>query len=129
MNQLSRYAIIGIAGNLTGYVAYLLLTFLYVGPKLAMNLIYVIGALIGFYGDRRWTFAHKGCVIPVLMKYALTHIFGYSLIFPFSKHLSIRCHILSRLFRRLRSASLPGFYFLYSRKSFLFVSCIACQTC
>jgi putative flippase GtrA len=81
MKQLTRYAIIGIASNLTGYVAYLLLTFLYVGPKLAMTLVYVIGALVGFYGNHRWTFAHKGCFITALMKYALTHVFGYSLNF------------------------------------------------
>jgi len=79
MKQLTRYAVIGIASNLAGYLAYLLLTFLDVGPKLAMTTVYLTGAIFGFLGNRQWTFAHEGRVVPTMLKYALAHSAGYSL--------------------------------------------------
>lgn len=78
IHQMIRFAIIGIASNLVGYVAYLLLTFFLVGPKIAMTLVYLTGALVGYFGNRQWTFKHKGKVLPALMKYSLAHAFGYT---------------------------------------------------
>ncbi len=81
MKQLARYAVVGVASNLAGYLAYLLLTWLYVGPKLAMSLVYVTGASVGYFGNRQWTFAHNGKVTSTLLKYGLAHSCGYALNF------------------------------------------------
>lgn len=81
MKQLVRYSIVGLASNLIGYLAYLLLTFFQVGPKLAMTLVYVAGASAGYLGNRLWTFSHKGKALTTLLKYGLAHSCGYLLNF------------------------------------------------
>ncbi len=81
MKQLTRYAIVGISSNLAGYSAYLLLTFLNVGPKLAMTLVYLTGAVVSFIGNLCWTFKNKGKFLSAALKYAIVHICGYSLNF------------------------------------------------
>jgi putative flippase GtrA len=81
IHQMIRYAIIGIASNLVGYMAYLLLTFFLVGPKIAMTLVYLTGASVGYFGNRQWTFTHKGKMLPALLKYSLAHAFGYAINF------------------------------------------------
>jgi putative flippase GtrA len=81
IRQLIRYAIIGIVSNLVGYVAYLLLTFCLVGPKIAMTLVYLTGATVGYFGNRQWTFTHKSKMLPTLIKYSLAHAFGYTINF------------------------------------------------
>lgn len=81
IQQLIRYAIIGIASNFAGYVAYLLLTFFLVGPKIAMTFVYLTGASVGYFGNRRWTFGHKGKILTAVIKYTLAHICGYTINF------------------------------------------------
>ena len=58
--QLIRYAIVGIGSNLVGYCIYLLLTAFVLPPKLTMTILYSIGAVLGFIGNRRFTFDHRG---------------------------------------------------------------------
>lgn len=75
--QLFRYGLVGIANNLSGYLIYLLITYWGVEPKKAMTLLYVVGATIGFVGNRKWTFAHKGALLGSGARYFIAHIFGY----------------------------------------------------
>ena len=75
--QLFRYGFVGIASNLTGYMVYLLLTHLGATPKLTMSLLYGIGALVSFWGNRELTFSHKGSLLGTWVRYAITHGFGY----------------------------------------------------
>ena len=79
--QIIRYGLIGIASNLAGYLGYLLITYLGVEPKTAMTLLYIIGASIGFIGNRKWTFAHRGDSAGAALRYMLAHLFGYLLNF------------------------------------------------
>ena len=60
LTQFSRYAIVGLASNAIGYVLYIGLTRLGLGPKLAMSLLYGIGILQTFLFNKRWTFGHRG---------------------------------------------------------------------
>jgi putative flippase GtrA len=48
-------------------------------PKIAMNVVYIIGASIGFIGNRKWTFAHQGNATSVALRYMLAHLLGYLL--------------------------------------------------
>ena len=75
--QLFRYSLIGFASNLAGYIAYLLLTHLGATPKITMSLLYGVGAIIGFWGNRALTFAHKGSLSGTAVRYAIAHGFGY----------------------------------------------------
>src|SRR3989338_6341008 len=79
MRQLIRYGLVGIVSNLTIYFVYLLITYLGVEPKKAMTLVYIIGASIGFIGNRKWRFAHRGNSSSAALRYVLAHLFGYLL--------------------------------------------------
>jgi putative flippase GtrA len=91
MQQLIRYGLVGVSSNLAAYFVYLLITFLGVEPKIAMTLVYIIGASIGFIGNRKWTFAHRGNSTSAALRYVLAHLFGYLLnfliLFTFVDHL------------------------------------------
>ena len=56
-----------------------------------MTFVYVIGAFIGFVGNRKWTFAHRGDSSSAALRYVLAHLFGYLLnfliLFAFVDHL------------------------------------------
>lgn len=88
LGQLIRYAIVGLASNLAGYLIYLLLTALVLPPKLAMTLLYTTGALIGFFGNRRFTFRHQGSLARATLAYIIVHTVGwmmnYALLHTFS---------------------------------------------
>jgi putative flippase GtrA len=74
-----RYAVVGLVSNASGYAVYLLVTWLGVAPMVAMSLLYFAGAMIGFVGNRKWTFAHQGKVFRSLVRYWITHVLGYAL--------------------------------------------------
>lgn len=76
-----RYAIVGLLTNLVGYLVYLLLTGIGLGPKLTMSLLYAFGASAGFVGNRQWTFSHQGRVLPSLLRFGFAHSIGYGLNF------------------------------------------------
>jgi putative flippase GtrA len=81
MWQLIRYGLVGILSNAAIYCVYLLITHRGVEPKVAMTLTYIIGASIGFIGNRKWTFAHRGDYTSAALRYVLAHLFGYQLNF------------------------------------------------
>jgi putative flippase GtrA len=75
--QFFRYGLVGIASNLSGYLLFLLITYWGVEPKMAMTLLYVVGATIGFIGNRQWAFAHSGTVLGAGARYVVAHMLGY----------------------------------------------------
>ena len=79
MLQLVRYGVVGVASNAAIYGLYLLITYLGMEAKLAMTLVYLVGATIGFVGNRKWTFEHSGAASGAGLRYVLAHTFGYLL--------------------------------------------------
>jgi putative flippase GtrA len=77
--QVGRYIIVGVASNAVGYLLYLVLTRLGVGHKSAMSCIYVVGAAINFYLNRKWTFRAVQSVKAGLARYLLAIVLGYFL--------------------------------------------------
>ena len=75
--QLYRYGLVGIASNLAGYIIYLLITYLGGTPKITMSLLYGVGAVVGFWGNRKLTFAHKGSLLGAGVRYIIAHCIGY----------------------------------------------------
>lgn len=75
--QLLRYGIIGLVSNMAGYLVYLLITYFGVPPKIAMSVLYVTGAAVGFFGNRKLTFAHRGGVMGAGVRYVIAHCIGY----------------------------------------------------
>jgi putative flippase GtrA len=58
-------------------MVYLLVTNLGATPKITMTLLYGVGAAIGFMGNRKLTFAHKGSLLGSGVRYIIAHCFGY----------------------------------------------------
>ena len=77
LEQLTRFAFVGVVSNLAGYLIYLLITYLGATPKLTMTFLYGVGATIGYIGNHKLTFDHKGSVSISLVKYIITHALGY----------------------------------------------------
>lgn len=77
--QLFRYAFVGLVSNASGYFLYLLVTHLGVAPKLAMSILYGVGAAIGFFGNRSLTFSYKGRLIGSGIRYLMAHSAGFLL--------------------------------------------------
>jgi len=77
--RLVRYALIGVVTNCAGYSVYLLVTWLGVGPKIAMTALYVVGASLGYFGNRQWAFRYSGSVGRSSLLYLVFHAGGYLL--------------------------------------------------
>lgn len=79
LRQMFSYALIGVLTNLLGYALYLLLTYFWGAPKLTMTALYSVGALIGFFANRRFTFRHDGHIGVAGVRYLLVQLSGYLL--------------------------------------------------
>jgi putative flippase GtrA len=77
MRQLLRFAAVGVASNVIGYLLYLLVTYLGAAPKLAMTVLYGVGVITGFVGNRRYAFAHQGRLMATGWRYLMAHSAGY----------------------------------------------------
>jgi putative flippase GtrA len=77
ISQLFRYGLVGVVTNLALYFFYLFITYLGIEPKTAMTISYVVGALLGFIGHRKWTFMHNGALLGSGARYIIAHLFGY----------------------------------------------------
>ena len=75
--QMFHYGLFGVLRNSIGYAAYLLITYLGVSPKIAMSFLYIVGATIGFWGNRKFIFAHQGSISGAGARYLAAHFFGY----------------------------------------------------
>jgi putative flippase GtrA len=75
--QLLRYGLVGLASNAVGYAVYLCLTYLGASPKLTMSFLYLVGATLGFWGNRKLTFGHKGDLMGAGGRYVVVQILGY----------------------------------------------------
>ena len=77
--QLFRYGVVGLISNLIIYLLYLFFTYFGTEPKLAMTIVYLIGASISFFGNKSFTFNDKGGVFDSIVRYIMIHILGYLL--------------------------------------------------
>lgn len=81
MHQLIRYGVVGVASNAAMYFVYLVFTYFGIEPKTAMTLVYLIGASLGFFANRKWTFSHRGGGTSAALRYIQAHLLGYVLNF------------------------------------------------
>lgn len=75
--RLVRYGTVGIASNIAGYALYVSMTYLGLGPKLTMTILYVVGATFGYLGNRQWAFFHTGSMVRSSAGYLIAHAVGY----------------------------------------------------
>jgi len=88
LSQLIRYGVVGLLTNLAGYGIYLLLTWLWLEPKLAVTLLYPVGVIAGYFGHARYSFSYQGRATSGMSRYFIAHAIGYgvnvSLLYVFS---------------------------------------------
>lgn len=77
VRQLIHYGVFGISRNMVGYMVYLLITYLGAPPKIATSLLYLVGATVSFFGNRRYIFSHKGSLGGAGIRYLIVHSLGY----------------------------------------------------
>jgi putative flippase GtrA len=79
IQRVLRFGAVGLASNAVGYLIYLLITFLGAGPKTTMTVLYAIGATIGYFGNRRFTFGFRGDHLKAVLRYGIAHLAGFAL--------------------------------------------------
>ena len=67
--QLLRYGVVGTVSNGILYLGYLLATGFGADPKLAMTLLFLIGVLGTFFGNRDWSFQFRGASTGAFARY------------------------------------------------------------
>lgn len=77
--QAFRYTLVGILSNSLLYALYLLLTYVGMGHKTSMSLLYILGIIQTFVFNKKWTFKHQGDISKTFIKYVTT----YALIYVF----------------------------------------------
>ncbi|MCW5299428.1 GtrA family protein [Herbaspirillum lusitanum] len=77
--QVVRYGIVGVLNNLLGYLIYLALTWLWLDPKLAITLLYPIGAMTAYFGHAKYAFAYQGAHSYGVLRYVMAHLIGYAI--------------------------------------------------
>lgn len=89
--QMARYVGVGVLNNLLGYLIYLAVTWLWLDPKLAVTLLYPIGAMTAYFGHAKYAFNYQGAHSHGLLRYVSAHLIGYgvnvSLLYIFSDRL------------------------------------------
>ncbi|WP_405120870.1 GtrA family protein [Pseudomonas leptonychotis] len=79
MRQVLSYALTGVLINTLGYAVYLLIADLSGAPKLTMTVLYFVGALFGFFANRKFTFLHDGHIGAAGIRYVIAQFMGYLL--------------------------------------------------
>jgi putative flippase GtrA len=77
--QIVKYYIVGAFINVGGYVAFLVLLHEQMEPKLAASLLYVIGALISFWLNRKLVFDSSVHIRTSLLRLVFMLLAGYVL--------------------------------------------------
>jgi len=78
-SQIVRFTVVGLTTNLIGYAAYILITAVGVAPAFAVTVLFGLGALTSFLGNRRFTFGRSGYNKGAGRRYAAVYFFGYLL--------------------------------------------------
>lgn len=77
LRGLARYGVVGVLNNLLGYLIYILVTLLWLDAKVAVTLMYPIGAVTAYFGHARYSFAYSGRTSFSVARYAIAHMIGY----------------------------------------------------
>lgn len=89
--QVVRYGVVGVLNNLLGYLIYLVVTWVWLDPKVAVTLMYPIGAVTAYFGHAKYAFAYSGQTSHGIARYVIAHLIGYGanigLLYVFSDRL------------------------------------------
>lgn len=75
--QALKFGAVGILSNGAGYLAYLLLTSLQIAPWLSMSMLYACVSVIGFFGNRSFSFRSQGMFSREAVRYVIMQLSGF----------------------------------------------------
>ncbi|QHF49915.1 MULTISPECIES: GtrA family protein [Pseudomonas] len=110
--QLLRYGLVGGAVNLGGYLLFLLITWLGMEPKTAMTVLYIAGAVAGFWSNRNWTFGYRGGIAGPAFKYLAAHVCGYLLNYVILAYFADHLHFPYRVVQAVAILVVAVFLFV-----------------
>lgn len=79
LREIFRYYAVGTLINLLGYVAFLLLIYSGLEAKFAASILYVVGAVVSFYANRRLVFDSGVRMGASLFRLILMLLLGYGI--------------------------------------------------
>jgi putative flippase GtrA len=115
LRQAVRYGFVGVLHNLLGYLLYLLITFFGVDPKLAITILYPVGATAAYFGHSKYSFSYRGRYAHALPRYALAHVAGYGVNFAMLFVLSDTLKLPHQAVQASAIVVVAGVLFLLSR--------------
>jgi putative flippase GtrA len=77
LRQVIRYGVVGVLNNLLGYLIYLLITFYWLDPMVAVSLLYPVGAATAYFGHSKYAFTYQGKNTHALARYIIAHLIAY----------------------------------------------------
>lgn len=77
LKQVVRYGVVGVLNNLWGYLLYLLVTWLWLDPKMAVSILYPVGALTAYFAHSKFSFSYRGGKSKALFRFVVAHVVGY----------------------------------------------------
>ncbi|HRD69434.1 MAG TPA: GtrA family protein [Legionella sp.] len=79
LREIMRYGIVGVINNLIGYVVYLIVTFFWLDPKIAITIFYSIGAIIAYFGHAKYSFSQRTMSFDTAVKFSIAYLIGYAI--------------------------------------------------
>ena len=81
IEKIIRFAMVGIASNAIGYGFYLLFTWLGVPYLIATTVLYIIGTIMGYFGNKKFTFGDTQKIHKTIFGYVLAYLGGYIILY------------------------------------------------
>jgi len=75
--RLQRYGIIGLSTNLSLFVLFLLLIRVNIAPVWASGLCYVLGVILSYSLNRRWTFSSRQSHLHDIPRFLISYGIGF----------------------------------------------------
>jgi len=128
LHQVIRYGVVGVLNNLFGYLIYLLVTFIWLDPKVAITIFYPLGAITAYFGHSKYSFArHVGNRVNTTIRFSLAYFVGYGVNFLMLLILADKLKYPHQLVQVVAIFVVAGFLFLML-KYFVFPSSLGHKT-
>jgi putative flippase GtrA len=79
--EITRYAVVGTATNLLGFLLYVLFTKLGMSPVKTISIFYLIQIGFAFYFNKKWSFNYRGRLSTSAIRYLIAYFGCYVLNF------------------------------------------------
>jgi putative flippase GtrA len=81
VGRILRFGVVGVVNNAVGYGLFVALSLVGTGHVEAMTASYLVGVGISFWGNRSWTFGHRGATGPAISRFLVANAVGYGVNF------------------------------------------------